>query len=295
MLKSIGMVCLRSSPDVVTLTRDGERRTKMFSRMLSMVSVLVFTAFVLVWTSVASADDSLLVYLPFDDKGDVAKDATGEGNEGQFVVVGGGKVQWVDGKFDGGIELDGQSYVDIPWSDSIDVADGSFTAEIWFNYTEASSAGSLAWCYNLGNVGTPAVWIRTEPANNRIRGAINSHAGWGIIATTSSYNDGEWHHLAFVRDNSKGTMTFYIDGEVDVSAGIKAASVTEDHVIGIYLGQKINGTDRYKGILDEFRLWKRALSQDEIKANMSKSKDQVLAVQLTARLIASWGSVKAKY
>ena len=257
------------------------------------MKVLCTLIIALVSIPFASADDSLLVYLSFDDKGDIAKDITGNGNEGQFVVVGGGKVQWVDGKFDRGIELDGQSYVDIPWSDSIDVADGGFCFETWFNYTEASSQGSLVWAYNLGNVGTPAVWIRTEPASNRIRGAINSNSGWGIIATKKSYNDGKWHHLAFVRDNNKNTMTFYIDGEIDISGEIKAGSVTEGHVIGIYLGQKINSTDRYKGVLDEFRLWKKALSQDEIKANMQNGADSFSVVHPDSHLATTWGDTKA--
>ena len=244
----------------------------------------------LVWIPSASADDSLIVYHSFDEEGDTAEDITGNGNDGQFV--GAGKVKWVEGKFKTAIELDGSNYVDIPWSDSIDVADGSFAAEIWFNYTEASAAGPLVWSYNLGSAGAPAVWIRTEPGSNQIRGLINSHAGWGVTATTDPYNDGEWHHLAFVRDTSKDTVTFYIDGKIDGSEEVKAGSVTEGHVIGIYLGQKFGGPDRYKGVLDEFRLWKKALSQDEIKANMNKGADSFSAVQPDSHLATTWGDIK---
>lgn len=258
------------------------------------MKVLCTLIIALVSIPFASADDSLLVYLSFDDKGDIAKDITGNGNEGQFVVVGGGKVQWVDGKFDRGIELDGQSYVDIPWSDSIDVADGSFTVEIWFNYTEVSAAGALVWGYHISN----GFWIRTEPGSNRIRGLIAGNGGWGDLPTEDSYNDGEWHHLAFVRNTSQDTLTFYIDGEVDGSRGVKAGSITMDHPIGIYLGRKFvadrpDSPNLYKGILDEFRLWKRALSQDEIKANMNKGAELVLAVQPDDHLATTWGDTKA--
>ena len=103
------------------------------------------------------------------------------------------------GEFDGGIELDGGSYVDIPWSDSIDVGEESFSTEIWFKYSEKVAHGSLIWGYKVGG-GKPQFWIRTEPKDNRIRGLIHDRVSPIIVKTQEPHNDGNWHHLAFVRD-----------------------------------------------------------------------------------------------
>ena len=241
---------------------------------------------------IAQTDDSLVAYLPFDDgSGTVATDVTQYGNNGQFK--GGNPIKWVDGKFDGAIELDGQNYVDIPWADSIDVADKIFSVEIWFKYTEEAEAGSLVWGYNVQG-GNPQFWIRTEPGSNQIRGLIHDKTSMSIIIQTKTpYNDGNWHYLAFVRDaKGEDTLTVYIDGKVEDSQKGKIGSVTEGQKYGIHLGQRVDGVNIYKGILDEFRLWTRALSENEIKANMTKGKDQIMTVNPTGCLTTTWGEIK---
>lgn len=236
----------------------------------------------------AELDKTLVVYLPFDDgAGNATKDVAPHGNDGKFV----GNIKWVAGKFDGGIELDGQSYVDIPWSDSIDVGDQSFSTEIWFKYAEKASAGSLIWGYAVGG-GNPQFWIRSEPGDNRIRGLIHDGTSL-IIQTKQPHNDGKWHHLAFVRDSAgQDTLTVYIDGVVEDSQKGKIASVTKGHAFGIHLGQRVDGQNKYKGVLDEFRLWTRALSRDEIKTIMTQGQAEILAVHPIARLTTMWGTLK---
>ena len=254
-------------------------------RILALVVMLVIPCI-----GIAEIDEALVVYLPFDDGvGKTAEDVTGNKNSGNFE----GNIKWAAGKFSGGIELDGQSYVNIPWSDSIDVGDQSFSTEIWFKYTEKAAAGSLIWGYAVGG-GNPQFWIRSEPGSNRIRGLI--HDGTSIIIVTKGpHNDGQWHHLAFVREK-KGddTLTVYIDGKVEDSQKGKIASVTKGHTFGIHLGQRVDGQNKFTGLLDEFRLWTRALSQDEIKTIMTQGQDGILAVHPNSRLTTLWGRLKTR-
>lgn len=255
--------------------------------------ILVLTAILIIpYIGETQTDDSLVVYLPFDSgSGKEAKDVTLNENNGQFV--GQSDVSWVEGKFDGGIELDGQNYVDIPWSDSIDVSDKSFSLEIWFKYEEASSNGVLVWGYDMGAGAHSQFWFRTEPSANRIRGLINDGAGANIIVATSDpYNDGEWHHMAVVRDAETDSLTLYIDAKMEASETGEVGSVTETQTFGIQLGRKSGNSDMLKGSLDEFRLWTRALSEDEIRANMTKGKGQLMAVHLTESLTTTWGNIK---
>lgn len=240
-------------------------------------------------------DNSLAVYLSFDSgSGNEAKDATLNENNGQFV--GQSDVSWVEGKFNGGIELDGQNYVDIPWSDSIDVSDGSFSIEIWFQYEEASSNGVLVWCYDVESGPHAQAWFRTEPGSNRIRGLISDGQNPSVIvATTNPYNDGQWHHMTAVRDADKDSLTLYIDGNVEASETGEVGSITQTQTFGIQLGRKMGDRDMFKGKLDEFRLWTIALSKDEIEANMNKGKDQIMAVYPTESLTTTWGNIKQDF
>jgi len=262
-----------------------------------MTKALILTlAMILSFSYIARAqiDDTLVIYLPFDGgAGEIAKDATEYGNNGQFQ--GTGEIKWVDGKFEGGIELDGKSYVDIPWSESIDVADKSFSVEIWFKYIDKTNAGSLVWGYNVQG-GNPQFWIRTEPGDNRIRGLIHDITSTSIIIQTKTpHNDDNWHHLAFVRDSqNQDTLTVYIDGKVEDSQKGKIGSVTEGQKYGIHLGQRVDGVNVYQGLLDEFRLWNRALSDNEVKANMTKGKKQIMAIHPVGLLTATWGEIRGR-
>jgi len=240
----------------------------------------------LVWIPLASADDSLLVYLPFDDGN--PNDISDNGNNGEYV----GDVKQAEGKFGKGIELDGSNYVDIPWSDSIDVADGDFTVEIWFKYSEPSTNGVLVWGYDVESGPHAQIWFRTEPGSNRIRGLMVDSVGPNVIVvTTDPYNDDKWHHFAAVR--SGDSLSLYIDGALQDSQRGNSGSVTETQTFGIQLGRKMGNRDMYKGILDEFRLWKRALSGDDIKSNMTKAKEALSAVSPSGNLVTTWGELKS--
>jgi sialidase-1 len=250
------------------------------------MKVLSILMFALVWATVASGDESLAVYLPFDD-GSPA-DITGNGNNGVYM----GDVKQAEGKFSGGIELDGSDYVDIPWSESIDVSDGDFTVEIWFKYAEPATNGVLVWGYDVESGPHAQIWFRTEPGSNRIRGLMVDSVGPSVIVvTTDPYNDGTWHHFAAVRQGD--SLSLYIDGDMRDSQKGNSGSVTETQTFGIQIGRKMGDRDMYKGSLDEFRLWKRSLSEDELKSNMSKGKEDISDVNPSGDLITTWASLKS--
>jgi sialidase-1 len=259
--------------------------TKNLPGRLIMKLMIVFIV-TLISISFVYADDSLIAYLPFDDgSGD---DVTGNGNNGEYI----GDVKEGEGKFGTGVELDGKSYVDIPWSESIDVADGDFSIEIWFRYEQASANGVLVWCFDVESGPHAQAWFRTEPGSNRIRGLINDGTGTPsvIVVTAEPFNDGAWHHMAAIR--SGNSLKMYIDGELKDSQSGDVGSITSTQTFGIQLGRKMGDRDMLTGNLDEFRLWKKALADAEIKSNMGKAKDNFLAVKPEYSLTNTWGSIK---
>jgi hypothetical protein len=48
----------------------------------------------------------------------------------------------------------------------------------------------------------------------------------------------------------------------------------------------------FNGLIDEVRIWDRALSEKEIKENMNKGSVELLAVNKKGKLTTAWGWIK---
>ena len=85
------------------------------------------------------------------------------------------------------------------------------------------------------------------------------------INSTTLINDGRWHHIAFTTTSGFGTMNLYIDG-VQQGAGITDNTNTyTTNSSPLFVGQRGNGINRFKGEIDEIRIWSAAKSQMEIQ------------------------------
>jgi hypothetical protein len=81
--------------------------------------------------------------------------------------------------------------------------------------------------------------------------------------STEAYDDGEWHHVAFVLDS--GRQDLYVDGDRVASGSVKHAIAYDDQPLR--LGAISTGDRQYfTGRLDDFRIYDRALSALEIAA-----------------------------
>jgi len=93
----------------------------------------------------------------------------------------------------------------------------------------------------------------------KIRGALAGLAVTGAAVASS---------LAVASPRAGGQLRLSVDGGTPVSTTAPAGSVTAGHgggIAGITIGAKLDGTDRFNGSLDEVRIWKRALSTDELR------------------------------
>lgn len=75
--------------------------------------------------------------------------------------------------------------------------------------------------------------------------------------------DNTWHHIAYTRNGSTGTL--FIDGE-----SVKTHSVNYSHSATdqLSIGQEFDGSscsDYFQGKMDDFRIYNRALTEDEIQ------------------------------
>lgn len=90
----------------------------------------------------------------------------------------------------------------------------------------------------------------------------NSAQQFNFTANTA-INNGNWHHVAAVRD-ANGNAYLYLNGQLDGSVtGTTQRSLSSSISVGI--GADIRDSNRYfRGTLDDIRIFNRDLSQEEI-------------------------------
>ncbi|MBD0418762.1 exo-alpha-sialidase [Streptomyces sp. TRM S81-3] len=184
------------------------------------------------------------------------------------AAVLGGAAPAADGAAGGALAFDGaDDAVRLPYRDRLPLGAGDFTASLWFRYTAADGEQPLLW---MGGVGTrqPQVWLRAEPGSGRVQGLITARDGAAAprsayVRAAGAYNDGRWHHVALRRGG--GRLTLFVDG-TSVSAPDVPGSVSRNSPFGVHIGERVDGRARFRGAIDEVRVWNRALTDEEITA-----------------------------
>jgi len=234
-------------------------------------------------SSTYAADDSLILYLPFDD--DAVTDASNYGNNGDVV----GDVKWGDGNQGRAVELVNGSYVEIP-----EIAVYDVTAEV----------SLMAWI-KTSSVSTWARVIdKSQWQDNGFDLALNmdTHVPlfeFFVNGTTSQamgttvVDDGEWHFVAgtfgnkMVRIYTDGVM----EGEVQSAGGVDI----KPNDWPIRLGVEANDSkgQQYIGLIDEVAIFNSELSANDIQDIYNNG---IIAwsspVEANGKLTTTWGSMK---
>ncbi len=254
---------------------------------------------------VESLDDSLLLYLTFDnDTEEFTTDVTGKTKGGKLV---GGTRVIPAGVHARALELNGSSgFVEIELTDEIIEAErNSFTAELWIQ-TEAKGIPppeDVERFVGLGIIGGfgPkthfqghwSIILLNEDFLRFFVVNVNSFVNDGkdgVIAERPKINDGVWHHIAAVRDEDNKQLRLYIDGNLvgeaqDLTRSLNSKPGDDKVRSKIWLGNHLEVFFPVK--FDEVRFWNRALTQEEISANMTS-----FAVDSHGKLALTWGGVK---
>ena len=112
-------------------------------------------------------------------------------------------------------------------------------------------------------------------------------------------NDGEWHHVAIVvpkRNASLSDCKLYVDGEVvsKISYENGDAKINTDQANWMTLATQSDkfhnklaekmGMKEYTGLLDDFSIWTRALSDEDIKTLYTMGKQGINAIDVEKEL-----------
>jgi hypothetical protein len=215
----------------------------------------------LLTSPVKAADPDLAAYWKFDEgSGTTAFDSSGNGNNGVFV----GDPQWVAGKFGGALEFNGDDYVNCGNGPSLQIQD-EITITFWFKV----QAFSNTWEAFLAKSDGAYRASRSGGTGNATHmGASGTSVGGGngYFDGTIIVTGGQWHHYAATYDGTAGKI--YIDGVLDVtSPGTGRINLTSSD---LYIGENSGATGRLlHGIMDEVRIYSRALTETEIQDVMA--------------------------
>ena len=199
-------------------------------------------------------DFGLVAWWKLDDgNGVVALDSSV--NEYNGTLING--PTWVQGKVGGALQFDGlNDHVLLP-NAVLENRNNQGTISLWFNAPSANSTG-----YLFNAVGT------SQPDNRyyiRFNAGLNGTLGnpaYDFPANTIQPNT--WHFSTMVWRNSTSDASFYLDGQL--SSHSDSNYQLHSHIGKANLGSHMGVNGWFAGLIDEVRIYSRALGANEITA-----------------------------
>jgi len=243
--------------------------------------ILVLTCLFLIVQVCMAADDSLVLHFTFDEgAGKVVTDDSIYLNNGNFKA----NPKWVDGKSGKALSFNAGDSVEIPSSDSLDITK-AITMEMWVKVSagaEIKQSGIERGGWEVGEYGIYPVY-----EGGTVIQFFDLPAACGDAGIRGrSIQDGEWHYFTGTWDGKN--ILLYIDGELEKSGGCDGELKSSNR--SMYIGSR-NGGERFlSGIVDEVRIYNRALTQAEVKKDMQTF--GAISVNPLKKLAICWGEVK---
>jgi hypothetical protein len=220
-------------------------------------------------SKVDAATDGLVGYWSLDEgTGDVAYDTSGYGNNGSLVNA----PSWTDGIFGKAVQFDGiDDCVEVPHSGILNNA--NFTIEAWIYLDEdigntqariVSKQQTNAFSYSMNIFGKG---LHASEGNQLVL-STGTGMTWIHLQSNTYLANKTWYHVAATHEDT--TSKLYINGTLDIS-GTTAIQTTLNLgvlTIGCLHMTGYNATYFFPGVIDDVRIYSRALSQAEIAGDM---------------------------
>ena len=223
-------------------------------------------------------DESLILYLSFDElSGRTLKDHSEYKNNGELV----GKPTLVEGKFGKALKFNGRSdWVEIPHDESLTV-DKSVTVMAWIKTPRHGGPNGALWQSIVAKGNNPRSYsFYTDMESGGVHLSINNFIG-GHSRRNIALN--RWQHVAAQVDNrlhrywinGKLTAVYLLDASLDASLPGKADTASVRVGNSHDIKPAVAADRHFRGLIDELRIWNRALSQDEIIREMQTGNKSV--------------------
>ena len=213
------------------------------------------------------ADDDLVAYYSFDSIGSVVADGSGNGYDGTvngtITAVAGGKRngagQFASTAF---LDMDGPNIADA------DIPTSGFTLAAWCNVEDTGSQHAIFNARSADD--TFLIHPEIRPSNGDYRLTLRGNGSTKIgDINAGTPVIGEWVHYCATYNKSTSGMTLYINGQsvgnVAVGALENAIDMAGDWDNGARVGYNVDDARPFTGLMDEFYIFKRALSAVEVQ------------------------------
>jgi len=261
---------------------------------------VILVVFALSTSAYAIDRESILVYWPCDEgQGGIVRDASGNGRDAEWRdgVTDPFDGEWTDGKFGKALDFSGGNYSVVYETDDdadLRVAAGSvpFTVAYYVKTTVDTGKGRTV---DFGSHGWSDGWHSAVNTGKIIFEASNG--GNGVHQWDHFVADGNWHHVAHSVIPGE-TVRTYVDGvqngpDFDEIAAKQSVVPFDGRELDMGVSFRFN-TEYFPGQMDEVVLFNYALSQEEANEMMKKPLTGH-AVELTDKVAATWGAIKARY
>jgi len=187
-----------------------------------------------------------------------ANDSSGNNNRGAPA----GNPQWVTGQIGGALAFDGaDDYVDCGNGPSLNIT-GPVTIAAWFYPTgQGSSTYPRIVDKSNGTGGAdPGYKLYLRSAENYTL-TLSTGGTYPISTLTAELN--AWNYAAFITDGTQRKL--FLNGEWQVWNDSAAANVSTN---SLYIGNSPAGARHFEGMIDEVRVYNRALTEEEVLKTM---------------------------
>ena len=242
--------------------------TRPFPRMRVTAFASLCVAFLAIpATSVGQTNGLVAAYSFNEGSGTTVTDLSGNNLNGTIV----GATWTTSGKYGSALSFNGTTnYIDLG-NPALLRLTGSMTLEAWVQATSnppddgqiiAKSDGHGGWQFKTSPDTGPETFGVAVTGST---GAATQRYSTAVRALNT------WYHVAGVYNAATGAMDIYVNGALSTGTLLGASPIPTaqvDEAVNVNIGRRIGGY-YFNGLIDEVRIYNRALSQAEIQTDMN--------------------------